>query len=165
MVSGKNRPPTENAFTVTSRPSAYCSTIAEPPREAPSASAAARGTSSGPRTSPSPRCPCRSGALTTHGKPSRPAAPSTSSTLRQSSKAGCGTPTSRKRSRCRSFDVASVAVAAEIACGSPCRSATRAATATGQSMPGAITPWTRSASASRSMPTSSSAETIARRSA
>jgi hypothetical protein len=41
----------------------------------------------------------------------------------------------------------------------------RAAIATGQSMPGAISPSTRSAPDRRSMPDSSSVETIARRSA
>jgi hypothetical protein len=61
--------------------------------------------------------------------------------------------------------VDSVAVSGEIGWGSPSRSATRAAIATGQSIPGAMIPSTRSAAASRSMPDSSSVERIARRSA
>ena len=56
-------------------------------------------------------------------------------------------------------------MAGPIGCGSTWRSAIRAATATGQSMPGAIRPSTRSAAARRSIWGSSSTEMIARRSA
>ena len=61
--------------------------------------------------------------------------------------------------------MASTAVAGSIGCGSTSRSAIRAAIATGQSMPGATRPSTRSAAASRSIAGSSSTEMIARRSA
>ena len=95
-------------------------------------------------TSVSPRWPCRSGALTTHGN--RAVAGSLAEHAR-----GCGTPAAAKRSRCRVFDVASTAVAPSIGCGSPSRSATRAAIPTGQSMPGAMIPSTLLGRASRSI--------------
>ena len=125
-----------------------------PLRDAASAASIAAGSSASVRTSVSPRWPWRSGALTTHGRRRAP-----------SSSRGCGTPAAAKRSRWRDFVVASAAVAASIGCGSPSRSATRAATPTGQSAPGETIPSTFSARASRSMPGSSSVETIARLSA
>ena len=74
-----------------------------------------------------------------------------SSSEAQTTWRGWGTPASANRSRWRSFEVASTAVAGPIGCGSAWRSAIRAAIATGQSMPGAIRPSTRSAAASRSI--------------
>ena len=95
-----------------------------------SAASIAAGSSASVRTSVSPRCPWRSGALTTQGGTG------------SSSSRGCGTPAAAKRSRWRDFVVASAAVAPSIGCGRPSRSATRAATPTGQSAPGETIPST-----------------------
>ena len=108
-------------------------------------------------TSASPRCPCRSGAFTTHGNGSEASC--------GSSARACGTPAAANASRCRLFDVASAPLRASIGCGRPIRSATRAAIPTGQSAPGETIPSTSRARASRSIPSSSSDESTARSSA
>ena len=78
---------------------------------------------------------------------------------------GWSTPAAANRSRCRVFVVARTAVAPSIGCGSPSRSATRAAIPTGQSAPGETIPSTARARASRSIAASSSDEITARSSA
>ena len=152
-MSGWKTPSIEIAFTVTSGPSTSSSAMKLSLREAASAAAIAAGSSASVRTSVSPRWPCRSGALTTQG-----AAGSWSSRA-------CGTPAAAKHSRWRCFEVASTAVAPSIGCGSPIRSAMRAAIPTGQSAPGEMTPSTSSARARRSTSSSSSVEISARLSA
>ena len=121
--------------------------------------AIASETSCGSSTSERPFWPCRSGALTTSGG-FNASSPSVTTCQR-----GWGTPACANRSRWRSLFVASAAVAGEIGCGKPSFAATRAATATGQSVPGEITPSGVSADASRSIAGSSSVETMQRLSA
>ena len=81
------------------------------------------------------------------------------------SQRGCGTPASASASRWRSLFVARIAVAGFRGCARPSFSAMRAATATGVSVPAAITPSSGRAAASRSIADSSSIETMQRRSA
>jgi hypothetical protein len=70
-VSGQNRPPTEKALTVTSRPATCSSTSRVGERAASSATSTALAIRLASGTKLSPRCPWRSGALTTHGYPRR----------------------------------------------------------------------------------------------
>ena len=153
-VSGVKRPSSEKALTVTSGPSTSSSTSGTPPLDSAAATASASARSSRRRTSVSPRCPCRSDALTTHG--------SGSDGSRGSNPRGCGTPAAAKalalprlgRRDRRSPWVDRVRM--------PIRSATRAAIPTGQSAPGEMIPSTSRARARRSIPSSSSVERIAR---
>ena len=88
-------------------------------------------------TSASPFWPCRSGALTTHGSPSRSTAARASSSERQTAKRGCGTPASAKRSRWRELrrrEHAPSAARSDAAARAAPRRARRSAT--GQSIPG-----------------------------
>ena len=164
-ASGTNRPRRENDTTVTSCPSTSSSTITAPPRDASRAAATAASTSSARRTTESPRCPCRSGAFTTQGSPTWRSATAGSSSRPSVAQRGCATPASPNRARCRVFDVASCAARGVSGCGSSSFAATRAAMATGQSIPGATIPSTCSARASCSIASSSSVDTSARRSA
>ena len=157
-VSGWKTPPAENALTVTSGPSTSASTSAQPARDSATASSTAAASSDASRTSVRPFWPWRSGGLTTQGT----GIPAASVVIRHS---GCGTPASLSRSRWRCLETASDAVSGESGCGRPKRAATRAAMATGQSIPGAMTPSMPSASASFPIAGSSSADTIARLSA
>ena len=105
-VNGVNRPSSENALTVNSGPSASRSTSTAPERDSARAAAIAGSSSSGERTSASPRCPCRSGAFTTTGNPT--------SGSRGSNAGAWGTPASANASRWRAFDVATAPVRASI---------------------------------------------------
>ncbi len=129
-------PPIEKPTTVTSGPSTSSSTSARPLRAALRAVSIAAGSSAGSSTSVRPFCPCRSGAFTTTG----PVTAGSSSSPPTTHERGCGTPASASRSRWRSLFVAATAVAGVIGCGRPSRSAIRAATPTGQSVPGEIDP-------------------------
>ena len=160
-ASAVNAPSTEKPTTVTSGPSTSSSTSARPLRAAVRARSIASGSSAGSSTSVSPFWPCRSGAFTTTG----PATSGGSSSPPTTHQRGCGTPASPRRSRCRSLLVASTAVAGSIGCGRPLRSATRAATPTGQSVPGETIPSISSAVIRRSIAGSSSVERMQRRSA
>ena len=133
-----NTPSTEKPTTVTSGPSTSSSTSASAAaRRRRARSRPRRGAAARSSTSVSPFWPCRSGALTTTG----PATSGSGSSPPTTHERGCGTPACReplalaqlvrrehRRLRARS-DAAGRA-----------RSAIRAATPTGQSVPGEIDP-------------------------
>ena len=137
--------------TVTSGPSTCSSTSTTPLRDASSAASIAAGELLRGAHERQPALALAVGRLDD--------ARAARSRLRGSSVAAAARRPRRTRSRCRDFDVAtSAASRASIGCGRPSRSATRAATPTGQSAPGEMIPSTRSARASRSTPASSSVE-------
>src|SRR5947207_2681777 len=109
-VSGWNRPPTEKPLTVNSRPFTCSSTSTVALRDASSATSTAEAIRRASATSDKPRCPCRSGAFTTQGKPTRSAAATASRAPEQITNCGCGISASAKRSRWRTFDVERAAV-------------------------------------------------------
>ncbi len=112
-VSGWKRPSTENAFTVTSGPSASSSTSAWPFLDSARARVIAASSSATSSTRLRPRWPCRSGALTTQGTGRPSSGPETRC------QAGCGTPAVASRSRWRALEVARTAVAGERGCAIP----------------------------------------------
>ena len=138
-VSGWKRPPTENAFTVTSGPATSSSTSTTLDRASPRARSNASASASAARDEREPLLALQVGRLDDAREaelaPPRPAA---SDRLEQTRWRACGTPglgealalaeLRRRRLRRR---------AASSGCGSPSRPAMRAAIATGKSIPGA----------------------------
>ena len=152
FVSARNDPSTEKALTVTSGPSTYSSATNVPLRDASRAAAIVAGSRGGCLTPASASLTLAIGSSATHGA------------LGSSSCRGCGTPAAARAARRRVLFVASNAVAGEIGCGSPSRSAISGScdadrpVGAGRDQPAPTFP----ARASRSTPGRSSVETIAR---